>query len=78
MVKKGQSKTYIQPFADLQDPQRVLEDVLQGRVPVAAGDPQHLHVGGGQGQHDALSVVHAHVHVQEQLLHPVFGRRGIA
>lgn len=35
------------------------------------GNAQDLHIGGSQGHHDGLSIVHATVHIQQQLLpHP--------
>ncbi|MEQ2241342.1 hypothetical protein ILYODFUR_024353 [Ilyodon furcidens] len=62
--------TYIQPVADLQDTQGVLEDVIQRSVAMAAGDPQNLHIWSSEGNHDGQSIINSSVNVKNQLLHP--------
>lgn len=60
------------PSAHLQHLQNVLTHVVQGGVPEAAGDAEHLDVRGGQRHHDGLRVVDPAVRVdQQQHGHPV-------
>jgi len=67
------TRSYIQPVANFQDTQCILEDVLQWCVAMAAGDPQNLHIWGGEGDHDGLSIINSSVHIDDQLLlHPTF------
>lgn len=58
---------HLQFIAGLQNTQGVLAHILHGGVSMDTGDAQDLHAGGGQGQHDGLSIIHPAVNIHQQL-----------